>query len=434
MLFSRAALALLLASLFLPVRGSAADVLWVDPAAQLDSGDGSKERPFSSVDEGLRSGLIESGDELKLVGGDYGEILISGVRFDDGLTISAAEGETAHADAVRVEESANVTISGLKVWPSKPIAASELVGTDAESEHITFRSFEISSREDVSDYPEWTKQDWLDLRYSGVYLRGPNNTLADSVISGVSFGVATTGKNATVENSTISGFSGDAIRGLGDDSVYRGNRILDCIQIDDNHADAFQSWSVGPDRKPGTGVVRGLVLDGNYINEWQSEPVSPYRCSLQGIGLFDGPYERTIVQNNIIVVSAYHGIMILGAVDSRLINNTVVNSRGFGKTEPWVGVGDHKNGVIKAERNIIANNIAHDIRGASRVAFDGTLQINLALADPSVALVDPGKGDFTPIAGGRADGRGIASVAPALDFRGRARGPEPDIGAVEGGE
>lgn len=418
--------------LLAPAAGLAGEVLWVDPAGDPVNATGERLRPFPSIAEALGSQQVSAGGEVKLLAGDYGDILIADANFKVPVLIVAEAGASVHATSVKVQTSSNIVLDGLSVWPLQPANDIELVGTDANSTDIIFRNFDIRGRESADEYPTWNKQEWLDWRYAGVYLRGPSNALESSNITGVGFAVATTGKDARVENTTIRGFSGDAIRGLGDNSVYRGNRISDCVLVDENHADAFQSWSIGPDRKPGTGMVRGLVLDANLIYEWSNPVLSPLRCSLQGIGMFDGPYEGTIVQNNIIVVTAYHGIMIMGAIDSRIVNNTVVNALGPSRKEPWIGVSEHKNKTIKAERNIIANNITHSIMGGSRLSFDGTPLYNLIVVNPSIALVAPGQGDFSPIKNGRADGKATTLFAPFFDFFGNKRGSDPDVGAVEG--
>jgi hypothetical protein len=124
--------------------------------------------------------------------------------------------------------------------------------------------------------------------------------------------------------------------------------------------------------------------------------------------------------------------MIMGAIDSRIVNNTVVNALGPSRKEPWIGVSDHKNKTIKAERNIIANNITHSIMGGSRLSFDGSPLYNLIVVNPSIALVAPGQGDFSPIKNGRADGKATTLFAPFFDFFGNKRGSDPDVGAVEG--
>lgn len=413
---------------------SYAEPVWVDPGADPGLATGDRLWPFSSVADAIASGRLVSGGSVHLLPGRYGDMLLSDIQLGGEVVVIAEMGGLVHATSIQVRNSSRLTIEGLSVWPTEPGNTAELVGTDSTSEDIAFRGLDIRGRESAADYVTWTKDEWIEWRYAGVFLRGPQNSLENSSITAIGFGVAATGREAHVEGNVIRGFSGDAIRGLGDFSVFKNNYIADCILIDDNHSDGFQSWSLGLDGTPGRGIVRGIQIDGNFIHEWSSSVVSPYRCSLQGVGMFDGPFVGAVVQNNVILVSAYHGIMIMGAVDCRIVNNTVLNSRSFSGKAPWIGVADHKNGVLKAERNIIANNVTHSIVGGSRLSHDGKPQYNLSLFDPSIVFVNPSAGSFVPIPGGRADGTASPFFSPKYDISGKKRGAAPDMGAIEGEE
>ena len=65
--------------------------------------------------------------------------------------------------------------------------------------------------------------------------------------------------------------------------------------------------------------------------EWRGRDAPDLACSLQGIGLFDGMYEGLNIRNNLVVVSAYHGINAGGALDSVVVNNTIINRTKVGK-------------------------------------------------------------------------------------------------------
>ncbi len=66
--------------------------------------------------------------------------------------------------------------------------------------------------------------------------------LTNNQLTGLGFGIQTLGDDSLIANNSVSGFSGDALRALGQKSVVRNNTVTDCVRINANHADGFQSW------------------------------------------------------------------------------------------------------------------------------------------------------------------------------------------------
>ena len=437
--------------------------------AEAGAADGSAARPWPSVAAALASGAVAGGDEIRLAAGDYGPLVISDAIFDSPVIIGPLPGSIVHLTGIKLIHSRNLVIDGFAVWPdaatppdapapdsppdpaaddtvdAQPDAAppdptapdlltrGHLVQVDGTSDHVIFRHLDIRGTKDAAGYATWTLADWQAHHRPGVMLRGPDNAIEDSTLTGISFGIAAIGPRDRIERNLVQGFSGDGMRVLGDDTLVRGNRVQDCVQIDKNHADGLQSWSRGPTGAPGKGVVTGLIFDSNMFLEWASSPVSPLRCSLQGIGLFDGMFQNLIIRNNLVFVSAYHGISVAGALDTQIVNNTVVNNRKPGERSPWIGVGPHKNGT-PSERVLIANNIAARLMFRGKPGPTITLTDNLLTTFPAQVLTDPYHGDFHPMPGGAAARSGDASVAPATDISGTPRpaGVAPDIGAFTG--
>ena len=153
----------------------------------------------------------------------------------------------------------------------------------------------------------------------------------------MNFGISVTGASNVVERNVIENFSGDGLRGLGDYGVFEFNTVKNCYDVNANHDDGFQSWSVGPGGV-GTGVVRGIVLRGNRILNYE-DPNQPHRGTLQGIGCFDGFFEDWIIENNEILTDHWHGITLSGARNCRIVNNTVVD---LNTTSPGPAVDSHR--------------------------------------------------------------------------------------------
>ena len=93
--------------------------------------------------------------------------------------------------------------------------------------------------------------------------------LAWNWFQGSIFGISVSGANALVERNTVSNFSADGLRGLGNFGTFQYNVVKNCYDVNENHDDGFQSWSVGTGGV-GTGEVVGVVTvkvtNGQNIN------------------------------------------------------------------------------------------------------------------------------------------------------------------------
>ena len=391
--------------------------------------DGSDQAPWPSLDVALSSGSVAPGDEVRLAPGEYGDVMIAGALFPALILIRPDQPGTVHATSLQVNQSSNLVIEGLLVWPEGP-NPNTLIHVRADAAAIIFRGLDVRSVEDAATYPMWSLRDWEARRHDGVLLNGPDNALLDSQLTGLYFAIAATGPRARVAGNLVLGFSGDGMRGLGDGSVFEGNRVQDCVQIDDNHADAFQSWSRGPNGRPGEGTVEGLVLRQNTLVEWAQPIDNPLRCDLQGIGLFDGMFRNLVIENNLIVVSAYHGIAVTGGLGVTIIHNTLVNPRQPGADRPWLSVTPHKDGQLSADVTV-ANNLAPQFRFLEIDPAGMFEASNVVSPYPAQVLVAPYAGRFDPRPGGALVDAGDLQHTSSFDILGHPRDARPDIGAFE---
>lgn len=408
-----------------------ADTRFIDPAASLksDMADGSPALPWPSLTMAFASGQITGGDSLQLLSGEYGEVVISKVVFDTPVIIEPAEGAQVHLSGLKIDHSQNLTFRGLAIWPLSA-RKGHIIKTDGRSSGMVFDNLDIRSRADAESYPDWSQEDWISSRRAGILLGGPDSALLNSRLTGLAFAIGAIGSRARIEGNVVRGFSGDGARVLGDGSVFSGNQIEDCVQVDKNHADGFQSWSRGPDGRSGKGTVHGLRIENNSIREWVNPKLSPLRCSLQGIGMFDGMYEDVIIRNNLVEVSAPHGITVAGGRRVEVSYNTVINNRSVHRKFPWIGVMPHKN-KTQSEDVVISNNITTILRYSRDAGLRTTVSDNITGMAPARILMDPTHGDFRPRPGGPADGRADPTFKLPIDLLGHARGAKPDIGALE---
>ncbi len=403
---------------------------YVSPSATA-AGDGSAQSHWKSINAAFQSGKIKGGDEILLSDGEYGFLQISNRKFSAPLTIAAAPDASAHFERINITASRNITLRGLQVWPSNPTnELLVLVRTSTNSPDIVLDRLDVRSKKDLRNYQNWSKRDWFKVKVNGILAQGARNVISNSTISGTYHAMMIEGKNASMLYNQVIGFSGDASRALGDNSLVRGNRIRDCVHIDGNHADGFQTWSRGPNGKPNKGTVRGLTIQDNLIEEWTGAATNPLICNMQGIFL-GGYLDDLTIENNVISVSAYHGIAAYGVTRGRIVNNTVVNSRGPSAKQPWIGVfGDKERG---SRQVVVANNVAPVYKVNSNPKQNSPQLRNIVLRYPSQQLRDVFNSDYRPKPGSMLINAGNAQLAPATDIDGASRRADglPDIGAYE---
>ena len=401
--------------------------LEVHVAPGASGGDGTASAPFGSVGEAL--GAASSGDTIWLHEGDYGDLAIDGA---EGVTLAAAAGEQARLRTLAFGGSTDVIARGLSISLSygEPYERATMVQVNGSSSGITVEDCDIfSTTDDV--VAGWAASDWADLPGTGMSSRAPDSTFRDNRIRNVGYGIsiAHDSPNARVVGNVIDGFSRDGLRGVGDFGLFEGNVVKNAYDVDDHHDDFFQSWSVGSDGSPGTGVVRGVVIRGNLFIGVE-DPEQPFAGAAQGIGCFDGFFEDWVIENNVVVVNHWHGITLMGARNVRIVNNTVFDDRrGTDPGPPWIRVVAHKDGT-PSENVVIRNNLAATI---TLEANDSVEDHNLRFDDPAALFVDSSAYDFHLLEGSAAVDAGSSEDAPAFDFEGipRPQGDAVDLGAFE---
>lgn len=415
---------------------SGATEYWVSPD-QTENGDGSQTAPWNTLEAALRSGTLKGGDRLVLEAGEYGSVTLRNLRFgaEAPLEIVAEAPGAAHMLGLNVVGSSGLVIRDLAIWPVNPVSGTyDRVFVGRHSPDIVFHGLDVRGRPDAPEtYLSWSKDEWLGpWRSNGMKILGPRNAVYDSTFTGVGFGITASGKEARVIGNEVRGFSGDGLRGLGNNAVFRGNLVRDCVKIDDNHDDGFQSWAKHKDAN-GVPAVSGTIIEANRILEWTGPEDHPLRCRLQGIGMFDGMYRNWVIRNNVVSVSVYHGISVYGAEGVQIINNSVVNARGLAGGKPWIMISDHKNGT-PARDNLVVNNLSNSFK--TKVSAGGDViptSMNVVVRYPYRTYLDPVRFDYRLRDDSPLIDVGVAEFAPPEDIEGRPRplGAGPDMGAHE---
>jgi hypothetical protein len=308
---------------------------------------------------------VKGGDTVLLLSGWHGALRIAAGYNEQPITIAATEGSKPELASVEIGEGKNWTIRGLTISPSLAPAPlqkrpRELVmlgerGSE-QSENLVIENCFVYS---VPDTSNWSGRDWVEKPSSGIWLgrHGRRHVARNNYVMNTRFGIVLCAPECVAEGNVVANFSADGLRVTRDGQIAQYNVIKNNFvgsrDGDDNHDDGIQVFLFNV----GTGTVRDVVLRGNIIVGREREGL-PYPNGLQGIGCFDGPLVRFLVESNIVCVSHFHGISLYDAQECRIQGNTCF-SKWAGRAQPWVMLGQKKN---QAGKNRVQDNYAHSFQ------------------------------------------------------------------------
>ena len=419
-----------------------ATIYYVDPAAGSMANSGSSVSPWSTLEAVFAANkTFLPGDVLQLRSGFHGLPQIKGTN---AAVVSIVPSVGAHPTLRRlvVKNAARWVIFGLDICPGNTAAntydpGAKLVDIQSTCNFITVRNCLIKGAPSVAG---WTQADWTNRLGSGsaVNVAAPNTVLFLNDLRNLSFGIQVlkTATNTLVSRNCIRDYFNDGIRGLGDFSTFEYNTVINQYVSDANHDDCFQSWSTGPSGIVGDGVVRNVTLRGNRFLS-HTDPAQPLRAAVQGIGCFDGLFENWVIEDNIISSATYHGIALYGAINCRIVNNTVVENPvdGSSSIKPWILITEHKNQTngspwpVVSSGNLIRNNIS--AAAASLTASGGIKDHNLTSTAYAALFAGYTNLDFSLLSTSAAINAGEAEGAPPIDIACRTRVGAYDLGAYE---
>lgn len=328
-----------------------------DPNAPI-GGNGSKENPWPSLEQSIASGYLKTlkpGDSLILLEGYHGEARFSGIN-DDFITIAAAPGHDARLAKLHMSAAAKWHIKNLRISPTfapkSNIRNIVYFGERApESGQVIIEGCEIFG---VDDHTKLTAKTWLALP-NGILVgrHAKGSIVKNCYIRNTRFALQLSAYDNVAEGNVIENFSGDGLRMNRDGQKAIYNVIKKSFVTDGNgdknHDDAIQCFL----HSKGTGLMRNLTLSHNIIIG--HEPgVEPNAANNHGIGLFDGPLENFRIENNVIMVSHWHGISVFDGQGCTIVDN-IVWSQFNGKLKPWIMLGEKQG---KAIGNTVKNNYA----------------------------------------------------------------------------
>lgn len=448
----KAKIIILCAVILMPVTNWAAD-FYVDPVNGSMENDGSYENPWSTIQEVFENDLIEmkvyavtpyedvdapkklknpgapvkSGDTMYLRSGYHGEIWERGAYNDEFITITAEDGHTPVLKRIFLSAASKWHLKGLTVTPSAApeyervtLITAESHGWHGPSSEFIIENCSLYSVEDISS---WTADDWNSLACSGIRMYAPDSIIRNNNLHNVNFGMVIGRDRILVEKNKIINLSGDGIVGGADFLTFQYNTIKNFFKVNENHDDGIQFHrGTNTDRIP----MKNIILRGNIIVDNDDTQNNPLIGSPQGIGCFDnGMYENWVVENNVVVVNHWHGISVYGAINCRIVNNTVLNVHGDRAT--WISLGNNPRDTV------VRNNFAVHTFNYEGENITSDHNISLRDLEPEDYFNDFQNLDFRLKEGSPALDAGSSDLAPAVDIRGvqRPKGISYDIGAYE---
>ncbi len=439
---------------------------YVNPKTGSSENDGTKEKPWRTLKEVFDNkliqnkgweklqykkdyklviknskGVIKGGDTIWLYGGDHGLVKLRGYYNDDFITIKAVEGEKPVLNGFNIQSGSFWKLSGLTFEPSSnSISAGVFASLVSHGWNGPVNDFIVENCffSSANDTSKWTLEDWNKRAYTAINTDAPRSIITNNYIRNIDAGinVRTSADNSVIAYNTIENFANDGLRGLADDCVFEYNIVKNCYDVNGNHDDAFQSWTTRENEDGSKKPVKNIVLRGNIFINFE-DPEQPFRGPLQGIGCFDGPYENFLIENNVIMIDQWHGITLMGAVNCKIINNTVVDPDPAARPGPcWIMVRGTKQNSKEVSGNVVRNNITPGIskKDAGDTVFENNLLIK-GMSDEQLneLFVDFYSRDLRLKKGSKAVDAGSSIDAPDIDIikTPRPQGEKIDIGAYE---
>lgn len=399
------------------------------------SNPGTASRPWSTLEAVFAANrTFAPGDRILLRSGYHGSPVVRG-SHSDNVTIMPDGAAVPRLRLLDIASASRWVIRGLDVCPEHAgagqyLTSGALLNIQATASRITIENCRFRGALGTAG---WNATEWDARVTRGALVRGTYTVLRNNLIEASSHGLAISHEAdfSQVIGNTVRDFTHDGMNGHADDCLFENNLVTGCYldqAANGNHDDLFQSTSRGPTGTAGGGTVYRVTLRGNRFICF-SDPGNTLQQSSQGISGFDGMYDGWVIENNLVVTNHANGIVLNGAINCRIVNNTAARFPGVsGGANPWIQIHPHKNGT-PASGNLIRNNFAP---GSIRYGSGGgVIDHNLQTTAYTTHFTNYAALDFTLKSTSSAVGGGSTSGAPAIDILGRTRSVAYDIGAYE---
>ncbi len=362
---------------FLLVNFSCATNYYCSPNGSMANNGLSKSSPWANLETVVSEKTFAGGDVIYLMSGNHGFPVIT-KKNTGNVTIAKAKGEKPSLEKIKFDgasywmlDGINITSGGNRLaktphleHPVSPIIENSLVQVVNSSSHITLKNCFVYS---IDDSSPWTADDWNYKAWTAFYAHGCSHiAVENSHFKNINFGfqIANGCEYATLKNTLIENFGGDAIRAMGYHVRIENNIVKDSYDTNGNHDDAIQYHQTSAD----------VVIRGNKIlnvTDYSRNFIGPIQ-GIYGLGV-NATLTDFIIENNLICVDHSNAIC-LGRItkNCKIVNNTIVQRPDYNlQTNPrkpriWVINNDSSGGGPDC---VIRNNIIHS--GDNAITIEG---------------------------------------------------------------
>ena len=419
--------------LTITVHTTSAATYYCDPNGN-NNNDGSAAHPWGTLESAVAAnklkpgvGPVQSGDTVKLNAGFHGAPSFY-ICYTDYVTIEPNDAAVVRLSNIVIKNSSYLRFKGLRISPdyATPSKVARLTGASPyivggyNNHHLWVENCNISTAEDTS---AWTGE-WGYWVWNGIYTSATYSTYRNNTIKNVANGIVSAG-NCLFEGNLINGFCYDGMKINGPDSVYQDNIIKN------HYADGTGGHDDGMQLNSG-GDGNNIIIRRNYI----CASTDPSRSAdsvggLQGIFLEAAMTDSLIENNVVIVINGTWGIGMWSAVNTKILNNTILKPYGLGSWSDisLTGVFGHV-----SSNAIVRNNIADSFPSANpanNVFVDHNFDISSYNAN--VEFVDYPHGNAHLAQGSHFIDAGSSTNVPNEDLErnSRPQGQGYDVGAYE---
>lgn len=335
---------ILITFLFLYSTFTSASVFYVDPANGAAGNPGSSVLPWKTLEQVINTKRIETkdrkgnllnagapvkpGDTIILRSGYHGLIEITNAYNDQLITIKGETGSFPQLGFLELKSAKNWRFEHVVISPAhalSPINSPSIVifgdsNFRGSSSHLELVDCYIYSAENTQD---WSKDDWGQQAKNGIIVgRYTQDTLIkNNHIRNVYNGVVVLSEHSDIEGNVVSRFANDGVIVNANDTRVTYNIIKNAIKTSDIHNDGIQVYKIFNNPS-----VDNFVIENNLILTKDINQLSFSSVDMQGVGLFDGPYNKGTISNNVILVSTWHGIGLFDATNTTITNNIIFST------------------------------------------------------------------------------------------------------------
>ncbi len=421
-----------------------ATTYYSDPVNGSMSNNGSTTEPWSSLEDIMNSGFVfQANDIIKLRTGNHGFPKINGIN-NGFVQIMPDQNNNPIINRIYIGSVSATSFWKLSELNIQSIRTGQypinLIDIYPNSNNIVIENCTISTSENTQ---AWTRDNWRNNCNTGIRAQGYSVKILNNTIKNIAVGISMEADSSLISGNVIHFFTIDGIRGLANNCIYESNIITDNIVVftySENHYDGFQSYTCCP---VGADTLKNIIIRKNLIIN-TTDSTRNFRGPMQGISNFDGFYVNWTIENNIIITDHWHGITLLGAINCRIINNTVIDPYDISPIDPydslsinqhgpaWIMIAAHKNGTA-SHNNTIRNNLTAAINNDNNI---GDVDHNIIIGASSNYnnfFINYADFDLHLISSASAIDNGSSVMAPSLDFDNNSRpsGNNIDVGAYE---